>query len=175
MFGRVLYDVRHVRRRTDWRGRVVTDGHTDPFEDWLDGQSEESLTRMLDTFVEQESEARLKARLVRRVLDRRAGPGRSARSGAAPARENAPARGGGGGGRYTGVSRATLVATVREVGRPVSPASLCEILVERGHTANHGSVRTALRRAAERGELERLDDRSYVAAGDRPGPAENEA
>ena len=66
------------------------------------------------------------------------------------------------------------MATVREVGRPVSPNELCEILVERGHTANHDSVRKALSRAAERGELERLDDRSYVAAGDRPGPAENE-
>ena len=153
----------------------MTDGHTDPFEDLLAGQSEESLTRMLNTFAEQESEARLKARLVRRAIERRAGAGQPARSGGALAREDAPARGRGGGRRYAGVSRATLVATVREVGRPVTTASLCEILVERGHTANHGSVRTALRRAAERGELERLDDRSYVAAGDRPGPAESEA
>ncbi len=67
------------------------------------------------------------------------------------------------------------MATIREAGRPVSPNELREILVERGHTANHGSVRTALRRAAERGELERLDDRSYVAAGDRPVPGESEA
>ena len=154
---------------------MVTDGHTDPFEDLLSGQSEESLTRMLDTFAEQESEARLKARLVRRAIERRAGADQPARSGGAPAREDAPARGRGGGGRYAGVSRATLVATVREVGCPVTTASLCEILVERGHTANHGSVRTALRRAVERGELERLDDRSYVAAGDRPVPAESEA
>ena len=151
---------------------MVTDGHTDPFEDWLSGQSEESLTGMLDTFAEQESEARLKAQLVRRAIERRAGAGQPARSGGAPARQDAPARGRG---RFTGVSRATLVATVREAGRPVTTASLCEILVERGHTANHGSVRTALRRAAERGELERLDDRSYVAVGDRPVPGESEA
>ena len=154
---------------------MVTDGHADPFEDWLAGQSEASLTKMLDTFAEQESEARLKARLVRRAIERRAGPGHSARSGDTPARGGAPARDRSGGGRYTGVSRETLVATVREVGRPVTPAALCEILVERGHTANPDSVRTALRRAVERGELERLDDRSYVAAGDRPGPAESEA
>ena len=149
---------------------MVTDGHTDPFEDWLDGQSEESLTRMLDTFAEQESEARLKARLVRRAIERRAGAGQ----GGTPAREDAPARDRGGGGRYAGVGRETLVATVREVGRPVTPVALCEILIERGHTANPGAVRTALRRAAKRGELEKLDDKSYVAAGDRPGPAENE-
>ena len=154
---------------------MVTDGHTDPFEDLLAGQSEESLTRMLAMFAEQECEARLKARLVRRTIERRAGAGQPARSGDAPAREDAPARGRGGGGRYTGVSRATLVATVREVGRPVTPAALCEILVGRGHTANPGAVRTALRRAAERGELERLGDRSYAAAGDRPVPAESEA
>ena len=157
------------------RRRVVTGGHTDPFEDWLDGQSEECLTGMLAMFAEQESEARLKARLVRRAIERRAGAGQPARSGGAPAREDTPARGRGGGGRFAGVSRATLVATVREVGRPVTPAGLCEILVERGHTANPGAVRTALRRAAEKGELERLDDRSYVAAGDPLGPAENEA
>ena len=153
----------------------MTDGLIDPFEDWLSGQSEASLTRMLETFAEQESEARVKAQLVKRALDRRAGAGRSARSGGVPAREDAPARGRGRGGRFTGVSRETLVATVREAGCPVTPEELCEILVERGHTANRGSVRTALRRAAERGELERLGDRSYVAAGDRPGPTENGA
>ena len=154
------------------RRKMVKDGHADPFEDLLAGQSEESLTRMLNTFAEQESEARVKARLVKRAIERRASAGQPARSGDTPAREDAPERGGGG--RYAGVSRETLVGAVREAGRPVSPAALCEILVERGHTANHDSVRKALRRAVERGELERLDDRSYVAAGDRPGPAENE-
>ena len=89
----------------------MRDGHIDPFEDWLSGQSEESLSRMLDRFAEQESEARLKARLVKRAIERRAGAGQPARSGGTPAGEDASARSRGGGGRYAGVSRETLVAT----------------------------------------------------------------
>lgn len=153
----------------------MTDGQSDPFSDWLSSQSEASLTKMLETFAEQESEARVKARLVKRAIERRAGAGRSGRSGGAPVREDAPARSRGEGGRYSGVSRETVVATVGEVGRPVTPAGLYEILVERGHPAKPGAVRAALRRAWQRGELERLDDKSYVATGDQPGPAENEA
>ena len=148
---------------------MVTDGHGDPFESWLDSQSEESLTKMLGAFAEQESEAQLKTRLVRRAIERRAGAAQPAGSGDAPARSR------GGGGRFTGVSRETLVATVREAGRPVTPDELCEILVGQGRTANPESVRTALGRAAKRGELRKLADRSYVTAGDRPGPAESEA
>ncbi|MCY4086442.1 MAG: hypothetical protein OXG37_06050 [Actinomycetia bacterium] len=162
-------------RKTDWRGNVAMGGHSDPFERWLDGQSEASLTRMLDTFAEQESEARLKARLVERALKRRAVAGQPDRSGGAQAREGTPARSRDGGRRFAGVSRETLLATVREIGRPVTPDELSEILVKRGHAANPESVRTALSRAAGRGELEKLADRSYVAAGDRPVPVENEA
>ena len=148
---------------------MTTDWNDDPFEDWLDSQTEGSLTGMLETLAEQECEARLKARLVRRAIERRAGADQPARPG------GAPARGRGGGGRFTGVSRETLVATVREAGRPVTPDELCEILVERGHTASPDSMRTALSRAVRRGELRKLGDRSYVAVGDGPGPAEREA